>query len=108
MFSSIGRSRFLTLAALVFLLMLVGLLTMKGGMLALALALAVYLAATLLQRPPKLLLSAERSVSADSLLQNTPVEVTVKVQNEGPDLDEILIEDILPQAMTLADGKTRL
>src|SRR5512133_4230848 len=97
----IGFGRFLVLAAVSYLLVLSGLLTLTGGLLAIAVPLVVYFAATLLAHPPKLQLSAERTISADTVLQNTPVNVTVKVTNDGPDLDEVLIQDILPQAMTL-------
>jgi uncharacterized protein (DUF58 family) len=67
----------------------------------------IYLIATLVQRVPRIQLSAERTISSDTLPSNQPVEVKVRVTNEGPDLDEIMVVDILPRGMTLVDGNTK-
>lgn len=99
--------RFILLAGLAYLLIFTGLLTLHGGIVALALPLVTYLVATLVHRAPHMQLSAERSVSADTLPQNTPIEVTVKITNDGPDLDEVVIDDRLPRGLELIEGKTR-
>lgn len=99
--------RFILLAGLAYLLIFTGLLTLHGGIVALALPLVTYLVATLVHRAPHMQLSAERSVSADTLPQNTPIEVTVKITNDGPDLDEVVIDDRLPRGLELLEGKTR-
>jgi len=99
--------RFILLAGLAYLLIFTGLLTLHGGIVALALPLVTYLVATLVHRAPHMQLSAERSVSADTLPQNTPIEVTVKITNNGPDLDEVVIDDRLPRGLELIEGKTR-
>ena len=65
--------------------------------LALAIPLVIYLTATLIHRPPKIQLRAERSVGTDTVPQNKPVKVMVKITNDGADLDEVMIEDHLPQ-----------
>lgn len=96
--------RFLLLAAIAYLLILAGLITLTGGLVALALPLVAYLAMTLLQQTPKIELSIQRTVSSDSVVQNQPVSVTLKIVNTGPALDEVLIEDTLPMAMTVIDG----
>jgi uncharacterized protein (DUF58 family) len=99
--------RFILLAVLAYILIFTGLITLTGGLVALALPLVIYLIATLANRAPHLQLSAERSVSAETLPQNTPVEVTVKIKNEGPDLDEVSIDDVLLPGLELLSGKTR-
>lgn len=105
---STGKSgRFKILAALAYTLIFAGLITLNGGLVSLALPLVIYLIATLINRAPHIQLSAERSVSAETLLQNTPIQVTVKIKNEGPDLDEVMIEDVLPKGLVLLDGKVR-
>ena len=105
---STGKSgRFKILAALAYTLIFAGLITLNGGLVSLALPLVIYLIATLINRAPHIQLSAERSVSAETLLQNTPIQVTVKIKNEGPDLDEVMIEDVLPKGLVLVDGKVR-
>src|SRR5512138_2184293 len=99
--------RFMLVAVLAYLLIFAGLITLNGGLVALAVPPVVYLFATLVNRAPHIQLSAERAVSADTLPQNTPIEVTVKIRNEGPDLDEVMIEDHLPRGLELLDGKIR-
>lgn len=98
--------RFLVLAGLVYALVLLGLLMVNPGMIALALPLVVYLASTLLSRPPHIAVHGERKLSADTVPQGTPVEITVRVTNDGVDLDEALVEDRLPEGLELVDGKT--
>jgi uncharacterized protein (DUF58 family) len=47
-------------------------------------------------------------MSTDTLMQNVPVNVSVKITNVGAGLEEVLIEDRLPAGMTLLEGKLRL
>ena len=103
-----GLGRFLLLAGLAYALLFLGLISLQGGPLALALPLVVYLIATLIHRPPHIELTAERSLSQDTVAQNTPVVVTVTVRNPGQALDEVFIEDHLPDGLELLDGKTTL
>ena len=103
-----GLGRFLLLAAIAYALIVAGLLTLTGGLLAMALPLVTYLAMTLIQKAPRIDLAIERSVSADSVPQNKPVTVTLKITNQGDSLDEVEIDDSLPAAMTLVEGKTRV
>ncbi len=99
--------RFLLLGSIIYALFFLGLVTLNGGPLVLSLPLIIYLGAALLHRPPKAQLQAARSFSADTIPQLTPVEVKVIIKNEGPDLEEVLLEDNLPQGLTLVDGDTR-
>lgn len=103
-----AAGRFVFLAALAYLLFFAGLVSMNGGPLALAIPLVVYLASTLLHRPPAVNLVVQRAVSTPMAQQNSPVQVTVAIRNEGPDLDEVLIEDFLPPGLELVEGKTRV
>ena len=105
---SSGFGRFLLLAAIAYLLVLLGLVTLTGRLVALALPLVAYLAMTLLQRAPRIELSIRRTVSSETVVQNQPVEVTLQIVNEGQGLDEVLIEDTLPAAMTVIDGDRRV
>lgn len=102
-----GFGRFLTLAALAYLLVLAGLVMRNGSLLALALPLILYMTSTLLRRPPQVSLRAERKLSTDQAPQGQPVQVTVTVTNDGPDLEELLLEDHLPPGLRLVDGSTR-
>ncbi len=99
--------RFIALAAISYGIIFVGLIVMNGAPLALAVPLVVFLTIALVHRPPRVQLSAERSLSADLVTQNTPVKVTVKITNLGPALDEVLILDTLPEGLELLEGKVR-
>lgn len=100
--------RFILLAGVAYMLIFIGLVMLNGTTIALAIPPVVYLVATLVHQAPHIQLNAERAVNADTLPQNTPIEVNVKIKNIGPDLDEVLIEDHLPQGLELIDGKTRI
>lgn len=103
-----GLGRFLLLATLAYLLLFLGLVSLTGAPLALALPLVVYLIATMFYRPPEIRLRAERTLSADTVRQNQPVEVTVRIINEGPALEEVLIEDSLPRGLSVVEGENRV
>jgi len=100
--------RFLTLAVLAYMLIFVGLFTLSGGLLVLALPLIVYLTAALLSPAPEILLNLTRIVSAETIPEDTEVTVSLHIVNVGPTLDEVIIEDVLPEGMYLVNGQTRL
>ena len=97
--------RFLVLGSLIYALLFLGLITINGGFLALAIPLVVYLGAALLHHSPAVQLSITRTLSADSLQQHNPVTVKVRIVNEGADLEELLIEDPLPRGLERTEGK---
>lgn len=97
-----GRSTFLF--ALIFALLLFGLATLNGGVIALAIPLLVYLGAGLMQQPDVPRLSVSRVLSAERADPDKPVTVTVTVTNQGAPLREISIEDALPSSLTLIEG----
>jgi uncharacterized protein (DUF58 family) len=97
--------RFVALTALAYLMIFAGLITVNGAPLALAIPLVIYLGTALLSPPPRLKLRAERSLSSDTLMENGKVNVTLRIINDGPALDEILVEDHLPEKMKLVEGK---
>ncbi|RPJ40345.1 MAG: DUF58 domain-containing protein, partial [Chloroflexi bacterium] len=100
--------RFILLAALAYALILAGVVTLNGGPLTLAVPLVVYLFATLVHRAPQIKVSAIRSINAEVLPQGEPLEVTVRITNEGQDLEEVMIEDPLPRGLSVERGQTRL
>lgn len=100
--------RFLTLAVLIFLLIFAGLATLSGGLVALALPLVVYLAATLLSPAPNIQLNVTRKVSTDTLFEDSEVTVSIDIVNVGSALDELVVEDRLPEGLILVEGQTHL
>jgi uncharacterized protein (DUF58 family) len=99
--------RLVLLGGLVYGLLLLGLLTLKGGLIALAVPLVVYLGAALLYDPGKLRLSATRALSSECVSPGKSVVVKVAITNHGPELEELLLEDKLPISLELVDGAPR-
>ena len=100
--------RLLFLGGLAYGLLLLGVATLRGELLALAIPLVVYLGAALLYGPEVLQLTVTRTLSADRALQGVPVVVRLSVTNQGSLLEEILVEDLVPQPLDVTDGETRV
>jgi uncharacterized protein (DUF58 family) len=101
-----GRAFLLIL--LVVLLVLIGLGTITGGVIALALPLCVYLAAGIFFNPAAPKLSADRTLSTTSIFPGTPVIVKVSVRNNGAAIEEIHITDNVPEGLEVTDGVTEM
>ncbi len=100
--------RLVLLIGLVDVLILVGMATFQGAMLALALPLLVLLAVGFYGGPQQPCLRVTRSLSAERVAPSVPVVVTVQVTNEGAALEEVLLEDLLPAGLEVLDGHPRL
>ncbi len=100
-------SRSLLLGILSYALLLAGIGTVHGEFIALALSLVAYLLVGYLQTPEKLKLEATRHLSAERISPNSDVDVTVTVINRGSSLEEVLLEDILPEGLTVRSGFSR-
>ncbi len=100
-------SRSLLLGILSYALLLAGIGTVHGEFIALALPLVAYLLVGYLQTPEKLKLEATRHLSAERISPNSDVDVTVTVINRGSSLEEVLLEDILPEGLTVRSGFSR-
>jgi len=91
-----------------YLFLVVGFFALNGDLVALAIPLAVYLLAALLQSPDELKLQVVRTLSTACVSQDMPVDVTVAIQNSGGHLAEILVSDTLPEGLTLVEGDLRV
>jgi uncharacterized protein (DUF58 family) len=100
--------RLLLLSGLTYGLLLLGLATLNGGLLALALPLAIYLLTALLYGPAEAHLKVTRSLNADRVSHQTPATVRLAITNEGARLEEVLIEDLVPHTLEVVDGQSRL
>ncbi|MCB9134090.1 MAG: DUF58 domain-containing protein [Anaerolineales bacterium] len=85
-------------------LLLIGLITLQGPLLALAIPFVLYLAVGLFHETQPVQLKAERVLSSDRVLPNTPVTVTLNVTNEGPLVESLIIEDIVPSGAKITQG----
>lgn len=97
--------RLFLLAGVVYCLLLVGLASLNGGLVALTLPIIVYLGAALIYAPDRPRLQVTRTLSADRVQPGTPVEVKLTVYNESAQLEEALIEDLIPRPLALLDGQ---
>jgi uncharacterized protein (DUF58 family) len=96
--------RLLLVSALIYLLFILGLASTNGGIIALSIPLVIYLAATLFYAPKNLQLQVIRTLSADRVSQGTPVVVRVSITNLGPHIEEVFLEDIVPNTLEVMEG----
>ena len=88
-------------------LVLAGLFSLRGELLALAVPVVLYLLASLWRSPGELRLEIQRSLEGERASPETPLRVTVCVHNQGATLEEILLEDILPPGLRVCEGASR-
>jgi len=100
--------RWLLVNTLIAGLVLLGLGTLRGEMLALAIPLLLYAGAALLGRPDPPQLSATRSFSVQRLASGEPAQISVSITNLGALPTTVLLEDLLPQGLALIEGQPRL
>jgi uncharacterized protein (DUF58 family) len=96
------------LLALSFTLVILGMLTLRGEVVALALPVLVALGFGAAVPPPKIWLAISRRVVPDRAVQGQPIEVQLRIVNEGPAIQDVMLQDTLPYGLTLADGATEL
>jgi uncharacterized protein (DUF58 family) len=82
-------------------------MTLNGGVIALAIPLVIYLGAAFLYGPRQTALSATRTLSAGCVSPGTAVTVKLSVVNQGPQLEELVVEDFIPSSLELVEGETR-
>lgn len=102
------RFRLLLLSLLTYALVFAGLVSLNGGLLALALPVLVYLGAGLLYRPAPPRLAIRRQLGTDRASPGAPVTVMVEITNQGQRLEEVVISDRLPAGLRLVDGRAGL
>ncbi|MEW5938863.1 MAG: DUF58 domain-containing protein [Chloroflexota bacterium] len=100
-------SRSLLLGVLSLFLLILGLATLHGELLALTIPLALYLLAGFWRAPQIVELDAQRHLSAERVSPNQTVAVTLTIVNRGEALDEVLVEDVLPEGLRVMDGSNR-
>lgn len=100
--------RLLLLSGLIYVLLMLGLATINGEFIALAIPCVFYLAAAMLSGPQKPRLQATRTLSADRVSKGTPVIVGLQVTNHGAYLEEVIIEDLIPQSLNVIEGEPQL
>ncbi len=100
--------RLLLLSILAYALFILGLASLNGEIIVLSIPLVIHLGAALLFGPESLRLQVNRTLSADRVSQGTPVIIRISVTNLGTHLEEVLLEDIVPDTLEVIEGDTSL
>jgi uncharacterized protein (DUF58 family) len=98
-------SRSLLLGLVSYIIVTLGIVTVRGEFIALALPFVLYLFAGLLFSPDEIKLEATRHLSAERTAPHSDVIVTVTITNHGPYMDEVLIDDPVPAELTIQPVK---
>ncbi len=96
--------RLLPLAIIIYALVWIGLWSVSGAVLALALPFVVYLGAGILFQPEELKLRVTREQSASRVGHGGKVVVKLTITNEGGRLEEVTVKDLVPPALEVVDG----
>jgi uncharacterized protein (DUF58 family) len=96
--------RALLLILLAYGLTIAGLITLRGGLLALAVPVVLYLLAGLWFAPGPIQLEIQRTISSERAAPDSPVQVTLTVHNNGSGLENVILEDVLPPELTVRNG----
>ncbi len=91
---------------LTFGIVLFGVATLHSGLVILAIPLLAYLFAAVYQRPEAIKLTILREVSPDNAPQGTPITVKLTIHNQGAELDELAVRDLLPHGVKHLSGES--
>ncbi len=101
-------SRLVLLSLIVYILILAGLGTLNNGFLALAGLCAIFLLSALWFGPNQVRLLVRRNLSAERVVPNMPVTITLSITNEGEALEQVWLSDQIPEGVVKIDGQTSL
>ncbi len=99
--------RSIFLSALVYSLLLAGLISLRGEMIALAIPFVLYLLYGFWKAPESLDLHIERKLSADRITPDSDVTVTVTVTNRGSNIEELYLNERISPPIRVRVGSTR-
>ncbi len=99
--------RSIFLSALVYGLLLTGLITLRGEFIALAIPFMLYLLVGFWSGPETLDLHIQRRLSSDRITPNSDVIVTLTVTNHGADIEELMLDEKISPRLTVRLGSPR-
>lgn len=94
--------------AVIFGTIIVGLATLQSQIVILAIPLMVYLFVAIFQRPEAIRLAVRREISPEFAPQGVPITVKLTLTNQGPALDELAVQDVLPDGTKRISGESSL
>lgn len=99
--------RFIFLSTIVYILLLLGLALLGGGFIALAIPFVLYLLFGFYNAPEPPQIRIERSLSSDRVAPGADVIVSLRIHNDGGDIEELSVEDMISSNLTVRLGSTR-
>lgn len=96
--------RLFLISVFIFILIFLGMATLNGSLIMLAIPLVVYLGFALFYKPNEHNIIIERNIQPVRVNQGDFINVTLSVINEGGLQEEIFIEDDVPHPLNLAEG----
>jgi uncharacterized protein (DUF58 family) len=99
--------RSILLSTLVYGLLLAGLISLRGELIAFAIPFMVYLLHGFWSAPGELDLQIQRSLSSDRITPDAEATVTLTVTNLGADIEELSLEEKIYPQLTIREGSTR-
>lgn len=90
------------------LLLIVGVVTQEGRVLALIIPLAVYLALGMVFGSPPPVVRVIRRIDRESAFEGDRVHVSIMIENHGPPIELLEIHDPFPPELALVDGSNYL
>lgn len=100
------KASFFLVLVLILVILILGVATLQRGVLVLAIPLMVYLFTAIARRPEAVNLTVMREIFPDYAPQGTPISVKLTVTNQGPAIDELVVQDVLPDGVTKIGGKS--
>ncbi|HSG44366.1 MAG TPA: DUF58 domain-containing protein [Anaerolineales bacterium] len=100
-------SRSLLLGIVTYALLIAGMASVRGEMIALALPFVLYLLTGFLFTKDNIQLDVSRHLSTERASPRADVVVTVTITNQGSHLEEVLVEDVVPADLTVRVGRSR-
>ncbi len=96
------------LLTLIVILMLLGMATLRGDVIALALPLLVALGFGFVDMPQELAVRMTRRVAPERATQGEPVVVQITLVNDGAHLHMVMLRDMVPRGLEVIDGASQL
>src|SRR5512141_3181405 len=88
-------------------IILVALITRNGNVLLLAMPFMVFLVIGILECPVEPRLHVQRSVDRLEVVARQPVNVRIDIENEGPTLANLYLDDPISRGMTVTQGQAK-
>jgi len=95
------------LSALIYGLLLAGLISLRGELIAFSLPFMLYLLYGFWNAPGALNLQIQRRLSSDRITPDGETIVTLTVTNHGADIDELVLDEMIRPQLSIRDGSPR-